>query len=74
MLDIEDDLQPLGALLADRGAGRDLFAEERRSSGYDADGVQAHLLRLFGKTGERVGGGRGRTRGGAPNRHEGQLV
>jgi hypothetical protein len=53
ILDVEDGLQLLAGLLADRAAGRDLFAEERRlERDMMADGAQAHLLRLFGKTGE----------------------
>jgi hypothetical protein len=51
--DVEDGLQVLAGLLADRAAGRDLFAEERRlERDMMADGAQAYLLRLFGKTGE----------------------
>lgn len=52
ILDVEDGLQLLATLLADRAAGRDLFAEERRlERDMMADGAQAYLLRLFGKTG-----------------------
>jgi hypothetical protein len=52
ILDVEGGFQLLAALLADRAAGRDLFTEERRlERDMMADGAQAHLLRLFGKTG-----------------------
>jgi hypothetical protein len=52
VFDVAGGLQLLATLLADRAAGRDLFAEERRlERDMMADGAQAHLLRLFGKTG-----------------------
>jgi hypothetical protein len=54
IVDVEDGLQVLAGLLADRAAGRDLFAEERRlERDMMADGAQAYLLRLFGKTGDQ---------------------
>jgi hypothetical protein len=53
VFDVDGALQLLATLLADRAAGRDLFAEERRlERDMMADGAQAYLLRLFGKTGE----------------------
>jgi hypothetical protein len=53
VFDVDGGLQLLATLLADRAAGRDLFAEERRlERDMMADGAQAHLLRLFGKVGD----------------------
>ena len=52
VFDVDGGLQVLATLVADRAAGRDVFDEEGRlERDFMADGAQAHLLRLFGKTG-----------------------
>ncbi len=52
IFDVAGGLRLLATLIADRAAGRDLFAEEGRlERDLLADGAQAHLLKLFGKTG-----------------------
>lgn len=52
IFDVEGGLRVLATLIADRAAGRDVFNEEGRlERDFLADGAQAHLLRLFGKTG-----------------------
>jgi len=52
IVDVEGGLRLLATLIADRAAARDLFAEESRlERDFLADGAQAHLLKLFGKTG-----------------------
>ncbi len=52
IFDVAGGLRLLATLIADRAAGRDLFADEGRlERDLLADGAQAHLLKLFGKTG-----------------------
>ncbi len=52
VFDVDGGLRLLATLVADRAAGRDVFGEEGRlERDFLADGAQAHLLRLFGKTG-----------------------